>query len=235
MNETTAADAPVDDRSAAEGGRIRTFVGAQDAIRLSVGVDRGNDRLIVREARHVGATESVVLRILDKLCAIIIGRPLQEAADHGAAYVAAALPEVCAPVSGIRTPSNAGPGFVLAERLIRQVHAAARIQLNIGHRENSWYVRPNADWLSKDEAAQAEVLKPTIANFLCEAGLGEDDVWISGIERNTRVTIAFSDKVHYAVKPELMMQLEQRLRQRTNNPLELFMEEMKDANRIRRL
>jgi hypothetical protein len=60
-------------------------------------------------------------------------------------------------------------------------------------------------------------------------------MWISRIERGTRVTIAFADGVPYAVKPTLMMMLERRLRKETGIPLELFMEEMKDVNKIRRL
>jgi hypothetical protein len=235
MSDTTAATPPVNDSLVADGGSILTFVGAQGGFRLLVGVDGGSNRLIVREARYEGAMDAVTVRVLDRLCTIIIGRPLQEAADHGAIYTAAALPEDCVPTSGIRTPSNAGTAFVLAERLIRLVHAAARQHFDLGHRENAWYVHPSADWLSKDEASRAEVLKPIIATFLRANKLSEDDIWICQIEKNTRVTIAFSEKVHYAVKPKLMMVLEQKLRRQTGNPLELFMEEMKDANRIRRL
>ena len=233
MNESTSAPALVINHSA--DGATQTFTGSEDGIKLSVSVDSGSSRLIIREARHEGSTDAVTARVLDKLCTIIVGRPLQEAADHGAVYIAAALPEDCAPITGIRTPRNAGPAFVLAELLMRKVHAAARHHFNVGHRENAWYVRPTADWLSKDETSQAEVLKPIITAFLRANGSGKDEIWICRIERGTRVTIAFGDKVSYAVKPKLMMLLEQRLRRETGNPLELFMEEMKDANKIRRL
>lgn len=226
-----AADSPTETVA----GKILTFSGAKGAVRLTVGVDGGSSRLIVREANHEGAADALTARVLDKLCAIIVGRPLQEAADHGAVYTTAALPEDCAPVNGIRTPRNAGPAFALAERLMRQVHAAAREHFNIGHRENAWYLRPNADWLSKDEPAQAVAIKPIIADFLKANGLLDDDIFISRIERGTRVTIAFSENVTYKTKPKLMMSLEQQLRRETGNPLELFMDEMKDANKIRRL
>ena len=236
MSKSIATTALMNDRPAdATGGVMLTFVGMEDGIRLSIDVDCSSNRLIVREARHEGAADPLTKRVLDKLCTIIVGRPLQEAADHGAIYTAAALHEDCAPITGIRTPRNAGPAFAMAERLVRKVHAVARQHFNVGHRENAWYVRPNADWLSKDEVSQAEVLKPIIASFLRTNDLGEDDIWIRRIERGTRVTIAFGDTVSYTVKPDLMMTLEQRLRRETGNPLELFMEEMKDANNIRRL
>lgn len=214
---------------------ILTFTGTDGPLRLSIAIDAGSSRLIVRQANHDGAADKLTARVLDKLCTIIVGRPLQEAADHGAVYTVVALPNDCAPIKGIRTPHNAGPVFILAERLVRQVHAAARQHFNIEHRENAWYTRPSADWLSKDEAAQAASIKPVIASFLETNALHKDDIFISRIERGTRVTIAFSENVTYKMKPELMMKLERLLRCATNNPLELFMEEMKDANKIRRL
>ena len=240
MIDATGASALMNDRSGAEAGDATasvdvTFVAEDGIVRLSVAMDSGSRRLIIRQAQHTGSVDALTGRVLDRFCTIIAGRPLQEAADHGAIYTAAALPDDCAAVPGIRTPRNAGPAFELAERLIRKVHAAARHHFGVGHRENAWYLRPDADWLAKNEAEQATRIKPIVAGFLRTSRLAEGDVWICRIERGTRVTIAFSDSVSYAAKPELMMVLEQRLRRETGNPIELFMEEMKDANRIRRL
>jgi len=209
--------------------------GAEDGIRLSLTIDSGSSRLIVREARHDGAGDTKTARVLDALCAIIVGRPLQEAADHGVIYVMAALPADCAPIVGIRTPRNAGPAFTLAERLVRQAHAAARQHFDIDHRENAWYLRPDTDWVMKDEAARVAVIKSVVTDFLRTQSLGEDDIFLSRIERGTRVTVGFASTVTYAMKPKLMLALEQQLRRETGNPLELFVEEMKDANKIRRL
>lgn len=214
---------------------LQTFVGREAGVRLSLGVDTGSNRLIVRDASHDGARDGATIRVLDTLCALVVGRPLQEAADHGVVHATGALRDDCVRVAGIRTPRNAGPAFALAERLVRQAHATARQQLDVGHRENAWYPRPKAAWLSMDEAAQANAIKPTVARFLRAQGMADDDIFISAIDRGTRVTIAFAERVSYALKPKLMMQLEQDLRRETGDPLELFMEEMKDANRIRRL
>jgi hypothetical protein len=79
------------------------------------------------------------------------------------------------------------------------------------------------------------VIKPFMADVLRAHGLMEEDAWISRIERGRRLTIAFGDKVAYAIKPRLMLVLERRIRHETGDPLEFFMEEMKDANSIRRL
>jgi hypothetical protein len=211
-----------------------TFVAQEGGIQLSFTVDASR-RQIVRGASHTGATDAQTIRVLGQLCGIVVGRPLQEVADHGVIYTAAALPEDCAPITGIRTPRNAGPAFALAERLVRLIHADALKHFNVGHRENAWYIRASADWLAKNEIEQASVLKPLIADFLSTNGLTDSDIWICGIERGTRVTIAFSEAISYSLKPKLMMEIEQRLRQETGDPLELFMEEVKDANKLRRL
>jgi hypothetical protein len=213
-----------------------TLLNAEDeGVKLSVGIDGSSRRLMIKTAEHHGARSAVETRTLDALCALVVGRPLQEAADHGAIYAMAALPNDCRKVDGIPTPTNAGAHFVLAQRLIRGIHAAARAKFQIGHRDNAWYLRPKADWLAMTELQQAEQVKPIIAAFLRENGLSEQDAWVSRIERGTRLTIAFSDGVSYSRKPALLMALETKLRGQTGDPLELFMDEMKDANKIRRL
>ena len=211
------------------------FIAEENGVRLTVRVDGRSARLTVTAAGSSGGGDAGERRVLDQFCIIIVGRPLQEAADHGAIYTAALLPEDCVPVRGIRTPRNAGPAFALAERLIRSVHAAAMRQFDITSRDNIWDRRPSAAWLAKTEAEHAAAVKPFIAHVLLDHGLTEEDAWISQIEHGRRLTIAFGDRVAYAIKAGLMMALERRLRLETGEPLEFFMEEMKDANRIRRL
>jgi len=233
MSEASTTQASIDRGFGANG--VLTFEGADGSVRLRVGIDVASSRLTIHSATHEGTADKLTRRALDRLCEIIVGRPLQEAADHGVIYAAAAIPEDCAPVEGIRTPRNAGPAFVLAEKLLRQVHTLVRSHLNVGHRENAWYLRPGQGWLAQDEAAQANSIRPIIIGFLRANAVDEDAVFVSRIERGTRVTIGFSERVSYKIKPGLLMALEKVLRGETGNPLELFMDEMKDANQIRRL
>jgi hypothetical protein len=220
-----AAAMKVSDGRSPAASEVLIFEGVEGSVRLRVGIDLASSRLMIHEATHAGTADPLTKRTLDRLCEIIVRRPIQEAADHGAIYVAAANPEDCSPVAGIRTPRSAGRAFAMAE----QVH------LNVGHRENAWYLRANERWLAQNESAQADVIKPIIIGFLKSNGLDDDVIFISRIERGTRVTIGFSEHVSYKIKPKLLMGLEKVLRRETGNPLELFMDEMKDANQIRRL
>jgi len=217
------------------GGRQEQHTGEEAGIELRVTIDAGSTQLTVLEAQYTGAGDPLAAEVLDTMCKIIVGRPLQEAADHGAIYAVKALSERAAKVPGILTPRNAGAQFALAERLIRRVHASATGPAQPGPRNNAWHLAPARDWVAKSEAEQADVLKPVIAEFLSQKGLAGGDLWISRIERRIRVTVAFSDAVDYAAKPGLLMELERRLRDVAGNPIELFMEELKDANKIRRL
>jgi hypothetical protein len=233
MSKASAAKAP--DGRALDTKDLSIFEGVDGSVRLRVGVDVASSRLMICNAIHLGAADPLTKRTLDRLCEIIVGRPLQEAADHGVIYVIAANPEDCAPVAGIRTARSAGPAFSTAERLLRQVHHAVQSHLNVGHREHAWYVRPGQQWLALDERAQADSIRPIIIGFLQSNGLDDDVVFISRIERGTRVTLGFGEHVSYKIKSKLLLELEKVLRRETGNPLELFMAEMKDANQIRRL
>ena len=82
--------------------------------------------------------------------------------------------------------------------------------------------------------ALAEYISAALSGAVLSSEIRHGEL-ICRIERGTRVTIAFGEAVSYAVKPKLMMTIEQRLRRKTGDPLELFMQDMKDANKIRRL
>lgn len=225
---------PVHLGEAVAGGGEAHFAAEEAGIRLSVTVDVATQRLMIRQARHSGADAGMQRDVLEAFCATVEGRPLQEASDHGLMYVLEKVPGV-PKVAGILSPRNAGAPFLLAERLIRKTHADACKHFNIEHRENHWYIRPTAEWLAKGEADQAAVLKPIFAKYLRGNGFAEGDMWITRIERGTRITVAFTDAVSYARKPKLMMSLEVHLREVTGHPLELFMDELKDANKLRRI
>ncbi len=222
--------------SKAASGEDEIFFSAEEAgVTLSVVIAAKTNRLFIRQARHSGTGDSRAFEVMETFCSIIAGRPLQEAADHGAIYTVHALPKLAAKVPGISTPHNAGPEFMLAQRLMRKVHAAACRHFESGPRENHWYLRAATEWQAKSEAEQAAELKPIVADFLRQKAFPEGSLWISKIEKGTRVTVAFADNVIYNAKPGLLMALEQHLRNSTGNPIELFMDELKDANKIRRL
>jgi hypothetical protein len=231
----SARAAPSHEGEAVAGAGEVGFAAEESGVRLTVVIAADSTRHVIVRARHAGTRSPADLMVLDRLCALIEGRPIQEAADHGVIYAIEEPASGAAPVVGIRTPRNAGPAFALAEKLIRAVHAAAQAHFDVKPRESRWYVRPKAVWLALTEAQQIEALRPTVNEFLAEQGVPASDMWITRVERGTRVTLDFAESVYYARKPKLLMDLERRLRRATGDPLEVFMEDKKDANKIRRL
>ena len=78
-------------------------------------------------------------------------------------------------------------------------------------------------------------LNDALARFLSDAGLKEGDLKIVDIDRYQRVSILFGEGLEISKKPKLLFDLEHMMRNETGERIELFVVEMKDLNRIRRL
>ena len=74
-----------------------------------------------------------------------------------------------------------------------------------------------------------------VARFRSARNLDEVDIEILEIDKHDRLVVTFSDQVPMGRKPELMMDLERDIRQRTGERIELFVEVVKDRNQLRRL
>ena len=211
--------------------------GAADGIRLMLAVVDRDGTPTIAAARHAGAMQPALRGALDRFCALIEGLPLLEAAEHGAHHLVADLrePGAGSPVAGILTPRNAGAPFALAERLVRAAADSWRDAGGALADDNFWNPALAEGWRTMAREAQADSLKPLLAPAAAEAGIAAEELWIADIERGFRVVVAFGPNVAPAAKPKLLMRLEERMREATGQRLEVYMEEMKDQNRIRRL
>lgn len=199
-------------------------------------------QLVVRKgtivgAVHRGAADPAERAVLDVFCQILEGLPMQEAADHAGHHLVARLrdPDEPAPVPGILTPWNADPLFRRALRLVRRAHADRAARQAAGSRENFWNPAISRDWLRLGELEQMARVEEVLTAFRAEQDLQDGDLVVVGVENNIRVLLAFAGEVGYGRKPGLLMAFEARLRAATGDRLEVFAEEMKDDNRIRRL
>jgi len=191
----------------------------------------------VRTARHAGARDDALQRLLDVLCRAIEGLPLREAADHGAIHALECLrrasPMIAIP--GIVTARSAGHGFLICEALIRGIVREHERRAGSLPTENFWNPPLSETWWNMDAAARLKSLNPIVEAVRGAAGLGENDLWLARIERVTRIIVGFGTAVGHEQKPVLLRKLESEIRRKTGDRLELYMEEMKDDNAIRRL
>ncbi len=206
---------------------------AEDGRLLQLTVHKGT----IRRAAHSGSEDAAERAVLDVVCQIVEGLPLQEAADHTGHHLVARLrdPEASSPVPGILTPWNADPLFHRPLRLVRRIHADHAACHNTVSRENFWNPQISRDWLRLGESEQMARVEEVLAAFRADQALADGELVVAGVENNIRILLAFGDGVAYARKPGLLMAFEARLRAATGDRLEVFAEEMKDDNRIRRL
>jgi hypothetical protein len=191
----------------------------------------------VVNAAHEGVTDPAEREVFDAFCRVLVGLPIQEAADHAGHHVMAAQhdPDQARPVPGIVTPWNADPLFQRPMRMIRRIRADYAARRPSASVENFWNPTISKDWLRLDEAKQLACVDEILSAFLAERGLVSGNLVAVGIENNIRVLLAFSEEVGYAHKPALLMDFERKLRTATGDRLEVFAEEMADENRLRRL
>lgn len=220
----------------------RLVEAAIDGVTLSLGI--GHDGHI-SEARHADAEDPATSAVMDIICRIVEGRPVQDAADHGAVHAIEALtdPEQPRPVAGILTPRNAGAPFLLGQKLLRAADQLFRAETGAMRQPNE-FDRPYSDaWLQLDDKEKRAAIDPVLARFRQAEGIASEDLSIVTIDRYDRVELMFrdgipfveEDPVPYWRKPILLRRLEAKLRRELGERIEVFVAEVKDQNAIRRL
>lgn len=191
----------------------------------------------IRQAVHHGASGPLARAVFDVFCRTIETMPIQEAAEHGAIYALHRIkdPGMLGPVKGILLPGNGIPILALPCRLVREI--AANYCRNTGAKFDwNFYDRPfSLRWQALPRTDKLAEIAGLTARFRCAHGLGDQDIEILEIDKHDRLVVTFSDQVPIARKPELMMDLERDIRQRTGERIELFLEVVKDRSRLRRL
>jgi hypothetical protein len=217
----------------------RAFSAVDCGVTLSVSLRRGRQSWLVAAARYRAGDDAPTAfkGVLEVFCRVIEGLPLQEAADHGAIHAAERLRQTKPQplVDGIHTPRSLGALFGRCEGLIRDILAQYRAATGDRETRNFWHPALSKEWRLQSTAQQIETLRPILEAYRKAEGLGEDDMWISRIEKMRRVLVDFGEGVDGNRKPSMLMHLEQAVRDATGERLEFYMEELKDNNRIRRL
>lgn len=196
----------------------------------------------IKAVRHQGSRTPVERAILDALCAEVEGTPVADASDHGLIRVLGRLrdPSLTPPVPGILHPVNADPAFGPILRLVHQLRAAHRERVGGSRADNEFDLPPSAGWRELDDSGRRVEVERGIASFLGQAGLSSDAVQLLRIDGDlhgdpVRVVVTFAADVPPSRKPDLMRVLERALKARIEGKIQLYHEQRKDENTIRRL
>ncbi len=210
----------------------------KDGVTLSVAVVRDNKAWIVESARYLLSEEAPDIKgLLEVFAATIEGLPLQEAADHGTIHTCERLRQtITGPlVQGIHTPASMGMAFRRCDGLIRDIVAQFNAAAGDTSAPNFWYPALSRGWRVKSTGEQLAILYAIAGEFCTANGLAAGDIRVVRLEKSRRVIVDFCEGFDAARKSGVLMQLEERVRAGTGERLEIYMEELMDNNRIRRL
>lgn len=192
----------------------------------------------IHRAAHRGAAGEKARAMLEAFCGIIEGLPLQEASDHGVIRLEYALRDRSAaarPVVGVITPEAADPAFRLPLRLVRTALADYRHKTGYAGINNTFDLPPSTEWLALPDGERRQRIEAAIRKAAPASGFAADDVEIVAIEYDVRVVVRLKESLDGANKQSHMMAIERAIKDTVEPRLELFQEDLKDANVLRRL
>ena len=171
--------------------------------------------------------------ILEKYIQHCIGYSLRECAEHSAMYVVhdSRQAEGRPPHQGIDCVE---PGTVLerAQSLLRQALQQHSAQIRDWNFEDRGLT---SQWKSQSEAQQQKILNNITQQYLEARGYTKADLSLVQIDQYGRLFYKFSVNVPVTAKPGLLMGLEREFQKILRERLEVFLTEMKDQHKLRRL
>jgi hypothetical protein len=175
--------------------------------------------------------------LLSELCRIIEGLPVLEACYHGAGRLEHRLrpTDQPRPVSGIVLPRAVHPYFALVEDLLRAALAEYRTRADFQLTQSLHDDRPERSWLLANFEERRQRLEVALAEVLPSFGLLPSDVGVVSIRYDVRVELGLSEAWKKLDQPRLVMALEHELQARVDARLEVYVQELKDKNQLRRL
>lgn len=209
--------------------------GRHNGVRLMLLTDR-DDHSILRAA-HNGASTSVEKALLDRLCALIEGAPIQEAGDHGVIRLEFDLRDksMQRPLAGIVMADAADAAFLLPLKLVRDALEDYRHKTGYMSTDSTYDPGPSEAWKAMADDERRRRLVAAVAEIAEKNNFPAEDVQVTAIEHNVRIVIRFNGALEQADKQHCLMILEAGIKNIVDGRLELFQEEIKDSNKLRRL
>ena len=162
---------------------------------------------------------------------------MQEASDHGVLRLEFALREErdARPVAGIVTPESADPMFALPTALIRGALSSYRDAAGYRATHNFHDDRPAQCWLDADDPQRRAWIERELSVVAPEIGFQAGDVRVHDVQFDVRVVLEADGQLEGPERPRKLMLIERALKDRVYARLEVFLEEVKDKNKLRRL
>ena len=191
----------------------------------------------ITAARFQGQGTTVQMALLASLCGLLPGLTVQEASDHAALRLELQLrdPSLSRPVAGIVSPENASSMFQLPIALSHQLLEKYRKAANYNSTEHCYYDSPRLEWRNLPEQERLLQIRAAVEQLAPSLSLLPSDIEVLKVDGDVKVTIRFQSAIGATARSHAMRRLEYALKHLLEKTIELYAEEMKDMNAIRRL
>jgi hypothetical protein len=199
-----------------------------DGMTLHILVD---EKGIVHKAKHSNAKDCNRI-VLDKLCEVLVNRPLQEGSEHGVLRLEFLMrsKSVTPPVLGLVTPTNADPIFKTPLALVRACYSTLLKEKRISEIWNNWEDPTSVDWVNLSDEAKIQAVQMALLESSRTNQLPYNDLDVLLIKHNTRVVLMRKSYSGSFIFGKHLMLLEKELKARLNPSLELVLESLEDKN-----
>ncbi len=194
----------------------------------------------IHRARFSGTNRTVEAALLEGLCRIIEGLPIQEAADHGLIKLEYMLRDKSQArgVKGIANVFNYPPIFKMAQTLVRDLFATYIKKTGYKVVDNFYHPAISQKWKALPESDKSEAVTKVFEHLLKKEGgpYGKYAVTLNilGIELHRRININIQGELPAETRAALYMDFEKELRKELEPSIEVFSQNIKDHNAIRR-
>jgi len=184
----------------------------------------------VKQAGFRGAASPIDRGLLEVLCRIMEGRPIQECADHATIAVEYALRDKSqpSPIRGIVTPENADPAFQLPQALVRRLLAEFRSRTGYAATQNFFDRPARPAWIKLSEPDRIGTIAAAMSSSADAADM--ELVQMDGLKR---VVVRFKSGVSSNQMQDSLVRLEDHLRATVEPTLQLTTQVRRDANVLR--
>lgn len=195
---------------------------------LAVAIDPTSHRVV--RAAYRGAAHPVARALLEGLCRLLEGRPVQENSDHAVLRLERQLRDRAAapPVPGIVTPDNADPALAALQRLVREVMASYRRQTASASSVNGYDEPAAADWRVLSPDQRLERVRDVVARHAEGAG-----VEVVRLEGDQRIVVQSIGSGEPLTLPHRLLAIEAALRDTVERTLQVYLQPRIDENRPR--
>jgi NifU-like protein involved in Fe-S cluster formation len=196
-------------------------------------LDGGQHRL--RQASFVGRASAIEKALLEALCQLMEGLPIQEIYDHGLLKLEYALRDhdQDLPVSGIINRFNFDPLFQLPQHLIQHLFQQYCEETGYQAQLNYFDSPPNQKWLKWNDAERIQKVQSVLDDFIKQSEQSALAVKVKYIEKTVKVHVEIRGSVSSVEQATLMLKMEKELHKQVEPKLQLYLEPYKDVNKQR--